>query len=50
MENNDNICVEHDFSSMPLMIRNEPIDNIYHEIAYVVCKKCGQIRRQELPK
>lgn len=53
IDKKDNICEEHDFGSF--IIINEPINSIYTysfycEIAYVVCKKCGQIRRQRLPK
>ena len=50
IDKKDNICDEHDFGSLPFVIRNEPVDGIYQEVAYVVCKKCGQIRKQLLPK
>ncbi len=49
IDKKDNICDEHDFGSLPFVIRNEPENGIYREVAYVVCKKCGQIRRQNLP-
>ena len=50
IDKKDSFCEKHDFGSLAFVIRNEPINYIYQEIAYVVCKKCGQIRRQELPK
>ena len=49
IDKKDNFCEEHDFSSSSFVIINESIDNIYCEVVYIVCRKCGQIRRQELP-
>ena len=42
----ETICTEHSFEFS--FMTKEPRNVIYTDVAYVICKKCGQVRKSDV--